>query len=404
MLESDIVRQKGWRAAAERTVRMRLWPPALPCRCLRPRASLLAVVAVAAVPLYADEQVAAGVRYRVSDEADTWRQAIHVLEIDRDAPGVSLVASVGPGVRGTETVAELARTQPADRGRVLAAINGDFFQIGGEPRYRGTVQGTTIIDGEFVTGPGGGSAFCIDRQGRPAIRPVGGRFELTWPDGTKTPFRVNSSTSDFASEVGAADVVLFTPRFGASTQTTGGRELVLTPTPDSPKLPLRAGQTYAVEVGEVRSAADTPIKPGTLVLSLSTKAAGAASAVQPGDRLRISVAPDSPWADCETAISGDPLLLVGGEIKPPPDTDPPARARRTAIGFGDKRIVLVVTQGYFSHRQMAERLRDLGCTDAMNLDGGGSSTLIVGGTSRVPAPGRGQRPVGNALLVVSRQP
>jgi exopolysaccharide biosynthesis protein len=53
---------------------------------------------------------------------------------------------------------------------------------------------------------------------------------------------------------------------------------------------------------------------------------------------------------------------------------------------------------------MAERLHAMGCTDAVNLDGGGSSTMLVNGKSVVPAPGRGQRPVGNALLVVQKVP
>jgi exopolysaccharide biosynthesis protein len=43
----------------------------------------------------------------------------------------------------------------------------------------------------------------------------------------------------------------------------------------------------------------------------------------------------------------------------------------------------------------------LGCTDALNLDGGGSSTLWLGGlVMNLPSDGR-ERPVANALFVVS---
>lgn len=355
----------------------------------------------------AEEKVAPGVRYRTITEARE-PQVIHVLEIDRDAPDVAFVSSVGAAVRGPETVTDMARILPAEQGEVLAAINGDFFQMGGEP-YRGTVQGTTIIDGELVTGPGGGHAFCIDREGRPTIEPVGGRFELSWPDGTKTPFRVNSSTTDFQSEVGAGDVVLFTPRFDTSTKTKAGRELLLTPTADSPKLPLRVGQAYSLQVAEVSPGADTPLERGSLVLSLSTKAAATAPQVRAGDTLQISTAPDGRCAACETAISGDPLLLVRGQIKPAPDKGPPARAPRTVVGYSERQIFLVVAEGRqprralgLSHREMAQRLLDLGCTDAMNLDGGGSSTMLVAGRSKTPGDVRFQRPVGNALFVVRR--
>jgi exopolysaccharide biosynthesis protein len=51
---------------------------------------------------------------------------------------------------------------------------------------------------------------------------------------------------------------------------------------------------------------------------------------------------------------------------------------------------------------MAERLLELGCTDALNLDGGGSSTMLVAGQSKTPVEARLQRPVGNALFVVRR--
>lgn len=370
-------------------------------------AAVMAVACTAARPLRADEMVGPGVRYRVLTETKE-PQVLHVLEIDRGTPGIEFVSSVGAAVRGSETVTAMGRLLPAERGLVLAAINGDFFQMGGG-QYQGTVQGTTIIDGELVTGPGGGHAFCLDREGRPAIRSVAAQFELTWPDGTKTPFRVNSATADFKSEVGAADVVLFTPRFGGSTQTKGGRELSLSPTADSPKLPLRLGQTYAFEVGEIGAATDTAIKPDSLVLSLATKAAAAAPAVRAGDTLRISTAPQAACAACETAISGDPLLLVGGQIKPGPDKKPLARAPRTVVGYDERRIFLVVAEGRqpgralgLSHREMAERLLGLGCTDAVNLDGGGSSTMLVAGKSKSPRDERMQRPVGNALLVVRR--
>jgi len=368
-----------------------------------------AIACGASCSLLAEETIAPGVRYRVITDTQE-PQVIHVIEIDRGAPGISLVSSVGTAVRGPETVAEMASILPAERGQVLAAINGDFFQMGAEP-YRGTVQGTTIIDGELVTGPGGGYVFCIDREGRPTIEPVGSRFEVSWPDGTKTPFRVNSSTTDFTSEVGAADVVLFTPRFDTSTKTKSGRELLLAPTPDSPTLPLRVGQTYSLNVSAVAPGTDTPLRAGSLVLSLSTKATATAPTVRAGDTVRISTAPESACSACETAISGDPLLLVGGEIKPAPDKGPPARAPRTVVGYGERQIFLVVAEGRqplrasgLSHREMAERLLTLGCTDAINLDGGGSSTMLVEGRSKTPGEGRFHRPVGNALFVVRWPP
>ncbi|RMD98315.1 MAG: phosphodiester glycosidase family protein, partial [Calditrichaeota bacterium] len=52
--------------------------------------------------------------------------------------------------------------------------------------------------------------------------------------------------------------------------------------------------------------------------------------------------------------------------------------------------------------ELAEFMRGLGCTEAINLDGGGSTTLVV--ASRVvnrPSDKTGERPVANALLLVA---
>ncbi|MGQ0701632.1 MAG: phosphodiester glycosidase family protein [Gemmatimonadales bacterium] len=59
-------------------------------------------------------------------------------------------------------------------------------------------------------------------------------------------------------------------------------------------------------------------------------------------------------------------------------------------------------------RELAELLRGLGAREAINLDGGGSSTLVYAdpdsaGQLRVanrPSDATGERPVGNALAVV----
>lgn len=52
--------------------------------------------------------------------------------------------------------------------------------------------------------------------------------------------------------------------------------------------------------------------------------------------------------------------------------------------------------------ELAELARRLGCTEALNLDGGGSSTLWLGGqVMNSPSDGR-ERLVANALLLVEK--
>jgi exopolysaccharide biosynthesis protein len=80
---------------------------------------------------------------------------------------------------------------------------------------------------------------------------------------------------------------------------------------------------------------------------------------------------------------------------------------------GDGRRLLLVTvdgrqPGYsagMTLRELAALLRSLGARDALNLDGGGSTTFVVapgGGEPRIanqPSDSTGERPVGNALAV-----
>jgi exopolysaccharide biosynthesis protein len=86
------------------------------------------------------------------------------------------------------------------------------------------------------------------------------------------------------------------------------------------------------------------------------------------------------------------------------------RAPRTAVGLTqDGRILLVVVDGRqalskgMSLLELALFLRELGAVNAMNLDGGGSSEMIVKGRIvNKPSDGK-ERRVGNALAVVPRK-
>jgi hypothetical protein len=109
--------------------------------------------------------------------------------------------------------------------------------------------------------------------------------------------------------------------------------------------------------------------------------------------------------------------------RPPGSSSPPSRRSspevdgtgdffgrhsRTAVGVtGDGRLLLVVVDGRqpgysrgMTLRELAELLRRLGAVQAMNLDGGGSSEMVVNGlTANRPSDGR-VRGIANALVVL----
>ena len=138
-------------------------------------------------------------------------------------------------------------------------------------------------------------------------------------------------------------------------------------------------------------------------------------------------APRTP--DTWTAVSGNVLLLRQGQVMVPPTnpaTPKPIVAARTAVGvsYDPLYLYLVAVDGletndftklYYgaSDYDVAVLLRRAGATDAVNLDGGGSTTMgridANGFTlMNVPygndAPPSSERSVGNCFAVISRAP
>lgn len=143
-----------------------------------------------------------------------------------------------------------------------------------------------------------------------------------------------------------------------------------------------------------------------------------------GGRARLAV-PDSNrlWENSlsdSNIMTAGPMLLRKGEMVPQRDdrTFVTQRHNRTALGLRpDGTTLLVVADGRFKHQaegltlsELELVMRWLGCSDAINLDGGGSSTMYVqgkpyGGVVNYPSDNRqhdheGQRPVSNAILVL----
>jgi hypothetical protein len=118
-----------------------------------------------------------------------------------------------------------------------------------------------------------------------------------------------------------------------------------------------------------------------------------------------------PW-DVQDALGAGPMLLMDGEIHITTDEEVffgssiPAVHPRTAAGrTADGALLLLVVDGRqpesrgVSLEELAALMRDLGAVDALNLDGGGSSTLVVlGGLLNRPTGGDVEREVMSAFV------
>lgn len=119
----------------------------------------------------------------------------------------------------------------------------------------------------------------------------------------------------------------------------------------------------------------------------------------------------------KTAIGGGPLLIDGSKLKDSyveelfngtsgigPDSNQP----RTAIGMtADKKMILFVCEGRqmtegvagLTTADVAQVLLDLGCAEAINLDGGGSSCMLVNGKETIKVSDGSQRAVGSTIMI-----
>jgi len=336
----------------------------------------------------------------------------HILTIPLPLVNMRFTVSVGQYLKGKNTVPEMVEKFAGGDWFPLAAINGDYFEYKTEPLFWGTLQGLCIIERELVSGPAGEASFCVNKEGRPFIRDFHAKFEIVWPDGSVSPFGLNCSTTDYKSEVRTAEIVLFTPLFENRTGTRDVVEITLKKPVGSQKwLPLVANETYEAETAVISKDGNSPIPSDGMVISISQNAKLKIPEVKNGDIIRIKTTfLESDITNITTAVSGGPLLLKNGELKihKPLDvsTALKERAPRTVIGINSTNVFMVVVDGRqvtsvgMNHYELATFMKELGCVDALNFDGGGSSILwyngkIVNSPSEYPL-----RAVGNTLILL----
>jgi exopolysaccharide biosynthesis protein len=194
-------------------------------------------------------------------------------------------------------------------------------------------------------------------------------------------------------------VAVYTPEYGPLTPDLGVAALVRNDVVEA----FFNGRTLIPEDGYVLTAnrADAALLTGHLAL---------------GQRitLRLQI---SPNFEVLNALGGGPRLVKNGQAQVPFAWEwftlrfHDARAPRTAVGITKAGKLLFVTVDGRSARNTGMTLRELadlmvqlGAIEAMNLDGGGSATMVVGGRIvNEPSDGR-ERPIGSALLVLRAGP
>jgi hypothetical protein len=342
-------------------------------------------------------RVASGLHFRkVLDTRGPNR--IFVLTVDLSRPLTVDVALAGDQLGQRERTSSMARRHGA-----LAAVNGDFGSLSNRPAFHFAMDGRLVSSSLAF---GYNVAVSFDEADVYLGHP---RFSLTATEAaTGERWRVRRWN----------DPVLGFGEVGGYT-TLGGS--LAPPPPYACSARLAPGPTswtdggrgvaWDLSVEQAGCLEAAPALQGGAVLSAlpGSPEAETLRALRAGQPLRVTWS--LGWRGVLDALGGTPLLLQDGETVVGPCSAALCRRHpRTGVGVrADGRLLLVVVDGRqpgysvgMTLVEFAELFRWLGAVDALNLDGGGSSTMVVRGRVRNrPCCDRsGERRVVNAFLVL----
>ena len=344
--------------------------------------------------------------YTVQEPNVPWM--IHVIEADLTQAGVS-IETVKPKasanghyrLQGKKTVSSMSSDISNSSHQVITAINGDFFSSDG------LTSNTQVIKGEILRKPYPGRGLFAYRG------PTDYSISSTRYQG-KVILKNTVYDIDNVNNIpsrGRNDLVYYNHYYGSTTSTsTNATELVLR------AIDRRQVNTGVRAIVQAKShGGNSRITETTFVLSGYGEMAGNLNSVAVGDTLAIEhrLLPDTgmDWSSTrpiQEVIGGKERILAHGEIVGGWDEETYFYKRhpRSAIGYNaDKTKLFLVTvdgrQPSFSKgmtlTEFGNYMKTLGIHTALNLDGGGSTTLVVNNNVvNSPSDGTGERAVGNA--------
>ncbi len=303
------------------------------------------------------KQILPGVIYKKGNGA----LRLNILDIDTVKAPVVIKPIIAPqGSSRLKTVKEYTSANNA-----LAAINANYFKKTGVP------LGTLIINGDWVAGPlYDRVALGISKSGFVRIDRVGlggtlytsnKEIPQFWINNINVPRRTGCRTVAYTRRWGSFvrlpyDGVLVSIDAQGRVMNTNKREMTI---------------PYGGMV--ITGSADSPL-----------------TALKAGDEthLRWQVTPNS-WDDIGDAVSGGPMLIkdnsycinLKAEAFHSNWTSNSIKARTACGVTANNHLILVTAEGTHTLYDLAHILHELGAVDAMNLDGGGSTTMVIHDTT-----------------------
>lgn len=351
-------------------------------------------------------------KYNVPD----FPMLVSVIKMDLTNPYVTFETCKG-GDRGVceETPVSMYARNDSVGHEMIGATNGDFYF------YRDVVENGIPRSGQFrrseiVSSPVGRACFVLDEQNKPYIDQIDFTATVKFGDAVNRLGTVNMQRLEWeSSEVNANRLNLYTNGYGPQTENcSGGTKVIITPVEG--EFFWCSNQDIKAKVEQIIDGTGvTEIPKGKAILwglgsseaFLKTFSVGSEITINLTTNLRSQVGAIGRFK--EMVGGSDHIVLQNGHT---PYGIEASRHPRTCIGYtkDEKTLFLIVIDGRqpnsagASLHECGEVFLALGAYNGINLDGGGSSIMIVN-KEIMNSPSDGKpRPVGNGCLVYSKAP
>lgn len=331
---------------------------------------------------------------------------IFYITTDLTNPNVDIrVAQAGAKLTGGAKLSAMsnANTNTTTGIEYFAGVNADFF---------GNSQpiGASVVNGDVYKAPGtdGWVSFYMTDNKTPGI-------ELLAYKGTASCGNASHAFTGINMGRGENNLIIYNTHYGANTGTNAyGTEVVLTCDKT-----IGYNGTYECTVmgTPTKGVGSMTITAGQYVLSGHGTASDFIATLKSGDKVTLNLNTELATGGVATQVAGgQPIILQNGVTLNTQNALDHLTALnpRTAVGYNADRtkLVLLVVDGRGSggsagvvSKVLADIMREVGCSDAMNFDGGGSSELYTRpfGVRNVPSDGS-ERTVVNSVWAVATAP
>jgi len=341
------------------------------------------------------------IHYRYVYNSIPWN--INIIEINSTDKNYSIlsVKSSNKIHNSREKVSDIVKRNRNKN--ITIGINADFFYPDGD------IVNNQISEGEFVKGiKSNRSQIAFTFSNEPFINIFSFSGKLILKDNKEISIDALNQKRGFDS------IVIYNKYWGNSTNTGGsGIEYIFIPIDST-----IANKPFRAVIKSILDSNAT-ITNNQYVLSASdNKKNTPLSSLQINDTILVSLNIQPDINNVKELVGGLPQIIKDGiniahsqALKEGANEKfSLTRHPRTAIGYSrDKaKLYLITVDGRqkcsagMTLNELSEFMLFLGCYNALNLDGGGSTTLVINDKIiNYPSDVTGERPVGNALLIIS---